>query len=341
MRWAHAGVKLAEQGLSFGCRPVYGGIGSIICLHSVRRREELSPVYAYRAMCNSLEFIGALIARLRARGVDLVSMDEVYERLQRGGKRRFAAFTFDDGYRDNLLEALPLFRENNVPMCIYVVPGLLDGKIIPWWHHLEELVAGTESLNVRLGGTPFKYPTRTLLEKSRAFDAIAGFIRFGDQAGMPEIVREFFAGRGARPEEIFLNWREVESLSRAPGVTIGAHSLTHRTLNRLPPEEIRRELCGAREQIQARINMPVEHFSYPFGGRNSVDAGVFGIARDCGYKTMVTTRNANIFPRHKDALHALPRIQISGNGETLAAADVRFNGLQAARLYSGRRVVID
>lgn len=340
-KWAHTGVKLLEQGFSFGCRPIYGGIGSIICFHSVLRRQELSPVYSYRAMCNSLEFVEALIARLQVRGVEMVSMDEVHERLQRGIRRRFVAFTFDDGYKDNLRNIFPLFSGKKIPLCIYVVPGLLDGEITLWWHRLADLVAGTQALDVRLGGRQFKYPCKTLLEKSRAFDAIAGFIRFGDQSRMPEIVRDFFSGHGTRQEDILMNWQEIETLSREPGVTIGAHTLTHRTLNLLPPEEIRREICGAREKIQARIQKPVEHFSYPFGGRNAVDAQVLNIARDCGYKTMVTTRNANIFPQHKNWMHALPRIQISGNHESLAAADVRLNGLTAARLYFGRRVVVD
>ncbi|MCC2097623.1 MAG: polysaccharide deacetylase, partial [Hyphomicrobiales bacterium] len=85
-----------------------GGAGAILMLHRVRpwtggafapnRLLEVTP-----------EFLEEVIETLRSQDFDFVSMDEAVARLQEPGgqARRFAALTFDDGYRDNLEHALP------------------------------------------------------------------------------------------------------------------------------------------------------------------------------------------------------------------------------------------
>src|SRR5262249_29247040 len=82
--------------------PLYGGVGLIFTLHHVRpaRKGRFQP---NRLLEITPQFLEGTIERLRKRGVDLVSMDELYRRLgEQDYSRRFAAFTFDDGYRDNL-----------------------------------------------------------------------------------------------------------------------------------------------------------------------------------------------------------------------------------------------
>ena len=40
--------------------------------------------------------------------------------------QRFASFTTDDGYADNLTVALPLFRKYRAPLCVYIPTGQID-----------------------------------------------------------------------------------------------------------------------------------------------------------------------------------------------------------------------
>jgi peptidoglycan/xylan/chitin deacetylase (PgdA/CDA1 family) len=41
--------------------------------------------------------------------------------------RRFACFTFDDGYRDNRDYALPVMREFDAPLTVYVASDFAEG----------------------------------------------------------------------------------------------------------------------------------------------------------------------------------------------------------------------
>ena len=55
------------------------------------------------------EFLEAVLDQVQAADLDVVSLDETMRRLKAGEGRRFVSFTFDDGYRDNLELAYPLF----------------------------------------------------------------------------------------------------------------------------------------------------------------------------------------------------------------------------------------
>jgi hypothetical protein len=68
--------------------------------------------------------------RIFTRDIDTITMDELHARLcQRNFARRFACFTFDDGYRDNRDFALSIMREFKAPFTVHVASDCLG----PLW----------------------------------------------------------------------------------------------------------------------------------------------------------------------------------------------------------------
>ncbi len=59
-------------------------------------------------------------------------------------------------------------------------------------------------------------------------------------------------------------WSELREVVRA-GISIGAHSVTHRKLTGLPEEVVRQEMRDCRIELEDRTGAPVEAFSYPYG----------------------------------------------------------------------------
>jgi peptidoglycan/xylan/chitin deacetylase (PgdA/CDA1 family) len=64
------------------------------------------------------------------------------------------------------------------------------------------------------------------------------------------------------------------------GHEIASHSMTHRKLTDLPPDEVKRELADSKRELENLIGMPVESIVYPFG---AADKGVAESARSVGY----------------------------------------------------------
>ncbi|WP_084963700.1 polysaccharide deacetylase family protein [Thermoactinospora rubra] len=61
-----------------------------------------------------------------------------------------------------------------------------------------------------------------------------------------------------------LTWAELADLRRA-GHRIGSHTLTHRKLPELPPDEQRREITGSLAVLEDRLGVQAPPLAYPYG----------------------------------------------------------------------------
>lgn len=136
-----------------------------------------------------------------------------------------------------------------------------------------------------------------------------------------------------------MNWDQVKKIAQDKLVTIGAHSVNHFDFGKLSEEELRIELNESRSILESAIGRKVEHFSYPFGGRNSLGAREFAIAKSCGFKTCVTTRQANIFPGHARHLECLPRLILGNNYPIIPRFTVLESGAATFRQNNWQQVV--
>src|SRR5712672_524141 len=129
-------------GAHYLLRPIFSGVGAIFMLHHVRPRRD-GEFQPNRHLEVAPEFLRAMLAHLRERDIDIVTMDEVHQRLvERKFSRRFACFTLDDGYRANRDFALALMRKLEAPLTVYVAGDFAQGTGRLWWIALEMVIAG-------------------------------------------------------------------------------------------------------------------------------------------------------------------------------------------------------
>src|SRR5437762_11529095 len=97
-------------------------------------------------------------------------MDEVHRRLvERDFSRRFACFTLDDGYRDNRDFALPVMREYDAPLTVYVTSDFAAGTCRLWWVALERAIVKAYSIEFSVGGRGTRLATLTPSLRQAAF----------------------------------------------------------------------------------------------------------------------------------------------------------------------------
>ena len=64
----------------------------------------------------------------------VVPLREIVEKLERGERlNRELAITFDDGYRDNFDNALPVLEKLSLPATFFVVTQWMGTEVVPWW----------------------------------------------------------------------------------------------------------------------------------------------------------------------------------------------------------------
>jgi peptidoglycan/xylan/chitin deacetylase (PgdA/CDA1 family) len=341
-------IRAGLEGLYFTgvhklARHFVSGAGAILTFHRVRPVSD-APFQPNRTLEITPEFLDELLASLRASDIDIVSMDEVYQRLVSGrSDRRFVALTFDDGYRDNRSYALPVLQRHRLPFTMYVVPDYADGFGRMWWVTLEGAIAHNEKIEIAIGGERRVFDCSTTAAKDATFGTLYEYIRtMPTHAESRAFVARLAEVAGVDPEEdcraLVLNWRELRSLAEDPLATIGAHTMSHPILTQLDDESAFAEISGSGEAVAAKLGRPVDHFAYPVGQPYAAGPREFAMAREAGFRTAVTTRAGVLFADHANHLTALPRISVNGAFQSLHYIDVLLSGAPTALKNGFRRV---
>lgn len=323
----------------------WGGAGVILTLHHIRphaagRTDAFHPNGILEI---TPEFLEEVIRFAAANGFELVPLGEAVGRICRGGDAsRFACFTIDDGYRDNLECALPVFRKFDCPFTVFVTSGIIDGDAELWWLALEEVVAGNDSVAVTLPGGHREFATATDAQKQDAYAEIYWHLRAAPEDGQRRTIAAMCARYGLDLKALCrreaMTWNEVRRLARDPLVTIGAHTVNHFALAKLEPNAAAAEMEEGRQRLADELGIWPDFLSYPYGDAVSAGRREFDIAREVGFRAAVTTRKGMVFGEHRGHLHALPRVSLNGDYQSLKYVDLFLSGAPFALWNRFRRV---
>jgi peptidoglycan/xylan/chitin deacetylase (PgdA/CDA1 family) len=106
--------------------------------------------------------------------------------------------------------------------------------------------------------------------------ALPALHRFGMCATLFLIAGSHEGRQPARLGRAMLSWSEVRELQHA-GLTIGAHTVTHPDLRRLPLAQAAEEMRESKTRIEQALGVAVTSFAYPNGYH---DAPIRRLARD-------------------------------------------------------------
>lgn len=336
---------MAATGADRWSRSFAQGAGVILTLHHVRAAQPRG--FAPNALLDiTPEFLDGALHLIRAEGYDIVSLHEALARLHAPKQGRFfVALTFDDGYRDNVEEAWPVLARHEAPWTLFVTPGFADRTARLWWVELEEAIRALPRLDLALPDGRFTARTETDAEKNRAFAKLYWHLRRGPEAILLSAISSLAAEAGidsaALVERECLPWETLRALSGAPGVTIGAHTLTHPMLAKHDADVARREIAESKQRLEAELAIPIRHFAYPVGDPGSAGPRDFALATEAGFDSAVTMRPGHLWPEHAGHLHALPRVSLNGLHQNEAALRALLSGLPFWLRNRGRKLDVD
>lgn len=323
----------------------FAGVGAIFMLHRVRPADgaEFAP---NRILEVTPEFLEATIIRVRERGIVCLSLDEAVRRLAaRDFSERFAVFTLDDGYLDNLEVAAPIFARHDVPFTVYLATALPDGTAELWWVALERVIAVARELRVRFPQGEETFATATVADKNTAWGAIYWRLRALGESALRAEVRRLASVHAidiaAITRELAMNWTDVRALAAHPLASIEAHTADHFALAQMSKAAARADISHGLARHEAELGRHPTHFSYPYGDPSSAGEREFQIARDFAFRSATTTRKGLLHPAHADRLTALPRLSLNGDFQDVRIVDVLLSGLPFALAKSLGSPAID
>ncbi len=199
----------------------------VFAYHSVDcsgSRQSISPDQLRRHLC-----------WLREHGYRGLTASEYLACIAGGDKASKRVFiTFDDGYENFLLDALPVLSECGFPATVFV-PTELVGKKPIWYHRDEDIIQRF------LGRVPMTKKARQAFQKSM----------------------NMFA------EMPLMDWGQLSQLKRF-NIDVASHGARHYFLNELSADQLVEDITRSREQLLEHLGIQARLLCYPYGMCNDL-----------------------------------------------------------------------
>ncbi|MFB2550880.1 polysaccharide deacetylase family protein [Ensifer soli] len=323
-----AGLAASGVVAGFGLMAAARGRGAIFTLHHVRPK--VAAAFAPNAHLDiTPDFLDTAILTLKRTGYRFVALDALPALLSEPQGPPLAAFTLDDGYRDNLEHAAPVFRRHGVPYTVFVTKGFVERSHGAWWQTLDRLLSGIDHLAFDFGSGPERLELATSRGKQAAFDRLAAFVHGIDEAEAVARIDAAARQHGIDPLALIgALTLDVEGLARLaadPLASLGAHTVSHRALARLPRDEALAEIEGSIMTVEAITGRRPTTIAYPYGDRAAAGDREAALAEEAGLSVGVLTRPGTL--RLQERLTGLPRISLNGYFQSAGAVAALASGI--------------
>ncbi len=211
-------------------------------------------------------------------------------------RRPRVVVTFDDGYRDNLTNALPIAESKGIPITVFVTSGILGNHNGLWWDRLGTLLRSrpphVTEIDLPVGGRNVRLPLgssgiRTDLDLVRRHLLP---LRVTDiERALDAISEQWQVDSAPPPDAGTLTPEDLLQLAASDTVTIGAHTVDHVRLQDRPAWEQEDTIAGSKRELEQSIGRSVSHFAYPFGRRGDFDDRSVDAVRSAAFDTACTT----------------------------------------------------
>jgi peptidoglycan/xylan/chitin deacetylase (PgdA/CDA1 family) len=199
--------------------------------------------------------------------------------------------TFDDGYHNNHIYAVPLLLKYGVPALIFVSTGYVGTDRLLWPYEVQERILSWSCTRLPLPcgnecELPRNFAARYALAenvreqcKGLPFEKACAYLKVLNGGGV-------ISGQ-SRQSLKFMTWDETRELTRL-GFAIGSHTVEHAILSGLSSEQLRYELRQSKAMIERELSIPCRYFAYPNGDAACLSAESQEEVRQAGYELAFT-----------------------------------------------------
>ena len=179
---------------------------------------------------------------------EVISINEIHQK--KNNKRR-VVITFDDGYFDNLKNALPILEKYNCPATIYIATSFLDNKVTPWWLLAWKIISSQKQIN--FNDKILKISEKE--DKKNCYEMICRELISLSKNSQDIILNNLTDNNTIEENNVkeFLSSKDLIDLGKHDLIEIGCHTHTHQNLKTLDKEDIHNEIINSKSILEKII----------------------------------------------------------------------------------------
>lgn len=236
-------------------------------------------------------------------------------------------FTFDDGYKDNYIWAMPILEKYQVPATFFISTGNIGRNREFWWDQLARIFycSSQYQSNININGNQIILRGRDFIEEDliRIHSLLKPMNMQKREEILDKLENIFKPTIKANADNMMMTEKELISLDSSPYVTIGGHTNGHPSLGKQSIEMQEKEIFVSKIKLEKILGHSITTFSYPFGGREDFTMETIDLVRKAGYLKAAANYQGVIDNEH-DAF-SIPRNKIYQGGRD--AFSRQLNGI--------------
>lgn len=191
--------------------------------------------------------------------------------------------SFDDGWKGNVENVIPVLKQYNVPATFFVSTGPIEGDGIFWWTLAEK----------NRNHLPLKYREN--------IDLLWQIAESERKTALSELPK----GMDGTISRESMTVDDVKYISAASQVTIGSHTINHVITVNCTPTELELEIAGSKEKLESWTGKTVNTFAYPNGDLDGREA-------ECLKKNnyILAAAAGNKLASSEDNVYNIPRLSV-------------------------------
>jgi peptidoglycan/xylan/chitin deacetylase (PgdA/CDA1 family) len=198
-----------------------------------------------------------------------------------------AVITFDDGYENNVSQALPILQKYQVPATFFISSDFLNGGAM-WNDKIIEFVRRWPEPNLELEELPGDiFDTSSLAAKQASAEVLLSKLKYLPLANRASAVARLESLQVL--DGLMMSDQQVVELHKAR-MEIGGHTCSHPILAKLDEEQASRQITENKTYLENLLGEKIESFAYPNGkpGRD-YHAKTCSLVKQAGYQWAVST----------------------------------------------------
>lgn len=239
------------------------------------------------------------------------------EDIGKGNPDLSVVITFDDGYEDNYINALPVLEKYEVPATLFVSTGKINTDEEMWHDEIVRLIlmGGYYPPKFYTYSTPFSFEfnTNSLYQRVELYRVMRYILPHLSNQYRKKILEDLYIWsaqkRNGRKTHRILNEEQLQKLSESRYITIGAHTVNHCSLGFMTEEEQYNEIKQSKDRIEQIIGRQITMFSYPFGNQGDYNTQTINILKQLGF-TMAANTIHDVLDESNCDYYEIPRVAV-------------------------------